>query len=277
MQNHVARPTRALVGVLTMAVGAFTVVAGLAQPAGAHESEVEPEPVDNGLSCPELAEAFGVDQMWEEFKIDDVANDDFTETYTIDDRGTEDEGDDATVTITVKAGKTFEWESNIGIDAVYVQGRDDDHGAYFYLYAPEADSEEMFSDVDLGTPPWHHWDKNKIKSISFCFDEDHGAPTTSSTTTSTTEAPSTTSTTEAPSTTSTTEAPSSTTSSSVSPTTQTPSTNLSPPSTAPDRSLPITGSSTGPMVIAGLGLLLAGALLVGGTQLWRRFGRSDAV
>ncbi len=151
--------------------GAGLLVAAFAGPAAAHESTVEPKPKDEGLSCPELAEEHAGGQAWQYYTTEDVADGDHSETYTVDDIGT--------VTVTVKSGKTFEWTSTFGIDAIYVQGRDAERSpnSYFYLYAADADSQEATEDVDLGTPPWHKWDTNKIKSITFCFDRERKPPT----------------------------------------------------------------------------------------------------
>jgi LPXTG-motif cell wall-anchored protein len=181
MAHGVVTPRwRGVVGLTSVVAGAGLLVAALAGPAAAHESTVEPTPEDEGLSCPELAEDHAGGQTWQQFTIDDVADGDHSETYTVDGVGT--------VTVTVKSGKTFEWSSTFGIDAIYVQGRDTElsPNSYFYLYAPDAALEhEATGDVDLGTPPWHKWDTNKIKSISFCFDEESETPPTSDTPTST--------------------------------------------------------------------------------------------
>jgi LPXTG-motif cell wall-anchored protein len=266
MDHQVTSVRRALVGLAAMAVGAVGIVVGLTTPASAHESSVEPEPVEGGLSCLELAELFDIDQDWDEFIIEDVADGDHTETHTLSDRGTPDDAaDDATVTVSVTNGKTFEWESTVGIDAIYVQGRDDGmtENSYFYLY-----EEEAFEDIDHGTPPWHKWDKNRIKSISFCWDDEDQStpPTTAPPTTAppTTEEPTTT----APPTT---EEPSTTSSSIDVTTTMAPTTS---PPTVPvsEEELPQTGSNTGMLVAIGAGLLIAGAVLVFSTrQFWRRY------
>jgi len=169
---------RGVVGLTSLMAGAGLLVAALAGPAAAHESSVEPKPKDEGLSCPELSDEHAGGQLWQVYTIDDVADGDHSETYTV--------GGAGTVTVTVKGGKTFEWSSTFGIDAIYVQGRDAglSPNSYFYLYAPdqEATDKEATEDVDLGTPPWHRWDTNKIKSISFCYDAEKETPPTSETT-----------------------------------------------------------------------------------------------
>jgi LPXTG-motif cell wall-anchored protein len=175
-----------------------------------------------------------------QFTIDDVADGDHSETYTVDDVGT--------VTVTVKSGKTFAWSSTFGIDAIYVRGRDTElsPNSYFYLYAPNADSDEATEDVELGTPPWHKWDTNKIKSISFCFDEENKTTTSSTDTTM----PSTTTTTPV-----------------VSVTTAPPTV----PMTTPPDTLPKTGSdNTGLLLALGGVLVLGGGALLATTRIFRR-------
>jgi hypothetical protein len=269
MQQSVTRPRRALAGLILMGFGAGGLVTALAAPATAHESKDEPDKLPDGLSCIELAELYDIDQDWEQLVIDDLPDqDEFTNTYVLSDRGTpEDESDDATVTIKVKKRKTFEWSATVGIDAVYVQGSDTgmEENSYFYLY----DQEEM-SDIDLGTPPYRDYRKNKIKSITFCWDDDHRPP--DSTTTSTTATTDTTTTTMVEETTTTVEE---TTTTMVDETTTTEAATT--PTTAPPTTsdsgggLPVTGSNTGMLVAIGAGLLAAGAALVASTRsIWRR-------
>ena len=231
---------RGVVGLTSLVAGAGLLVAALAGPAAAHESTVEPKPKDEGLSCPGLAEEHAGGQAWQYYTTEDVADGDHSETYTVDDIGT--------VTVTVKSGKTFEWSSTFGIDAIYVQGRDAElsPNSYFYLYAANADSQEATEDVDLGTPPWHKWDTNKIKSITFCFDENKTTTTSSTDTTM----PSTT-----------------TTAPVVSVTTAPPTV----PVTTPPGTLPKTGSdSTGLLLALGGVLVLGGGALIATTRIFRR-------
>jgi LPXTG-motif cell wall-anchored protein len=233
---------RGVVGLTSFVTGAGLLVAALAGPAAAHESTVEPKPKDEGLSCPGLAEEHAGGQAWQYYTTEDVADGDHSETYTVDDIGT--------VTVTVKSGKTFEWSSTFGIDAIYVQGRDAElsPNSYFYLYAANADSQEATEDVDLGTPPWHKWDTNKIKSITFCFDENKTTTTSSTDTTM----PSTT-----------------TTAPVVSVTTAPPTV----PVTTPPGTLPKTGSdSTGLLWALGGVLVLGGGALIATTRIVRRHG-----
>ncbi len=247
-----------------MSVGAALVVTGLASPASAHGKE-EPEPAPNGKNCIELGNQHQINTGWSETVISDLPDqEEYTNTYDL--------GNGESVEVTVENRKYIEWTSTIGIDAVYVQGEDDEKGGYFYVYAwtPSEDDEET-SDYHLGTPPWDKVEKNKIESISFCYDDGETPPSTTppSTTPPSTTPPSTTPpSTEAPTTTvvdqtTTTEAPQQTT---VAPTT-------TPSTTVPDNEgdLPRTGSNTGLLVAVGVGLLaLGGVLLATKRQLWSR-------
>jgi LPXTG-motif cell wall-anchored protein len=112
----------------------------------------------------------------------------------ISDRGTpDDDSDDATVTIDmVMELKNFNWSSNVGIDAIYVKGGSE--GSYFYGYQPDVShegqvvgpGEEATEDIDLGTPPWKVEGKNQISHVTFCWDDEQGPTTSSSSTSSTT-------------------------------------------------------------------------------------------
>jgi LPXTG-motif cell wall-anchored protein len=268
MAHGVLTPrTRGVVGLVSVVSGTGLLVAALAGPAAAHESTVEPKPKDEGLSCLELADEHAGDQTWEQYTIDDVADGDQTETYAVDDVGT--------VTVSVKAGKTFEWTSTFGIDAVYVQGRDATRSpnSYFYLYAPTADSKESNGDIDLGTPPWHKWDTNKIKSISFCYDHENETPPTSDTPTSTesttTSVVESTTTSESPTTSveqTTTTQPATTTTASEGGTTTT-------QVITSDDTLPKTGSdNTWVLLALGSLLVFGGCMLIATTRIFRRHG-----
>lgn len=258
---------RGVVGLTSLTAGAGLLVAALAGPAAAHESSVEPKPKDEGLSCLELADEHAGGQTWQQYTIEDVADGDHTETHTIDGVGT--------VTVSVKGGKTFEWTSSFGIDAVYVQGRDAGRSpnSYFYLYAPTASSAEATGDVDLGTPPWHKWDTNKIKSISFCYDREDETPPTSdtpsSTASTTTSVVESTTTSESPTTsveqTTTTTEPGTTTTASEGATTTT--------EVVTGDTLPKTGSdNTWVLLALGALLVFGGGTLIATTRIFRRDG-----
>jgi LPXTG-motif cell wall-anchored protein len=258
---------RGVVGLTSVATGTVLLVSVLAGPAGAHESTVEPKPKDEGLSCLELADEHAGGQTWQQYTIEDVADGDHTETNTVDGVGT--------VTVSVTSGKTFEWTSTFGIDAIYVQGRDAERSpnSYFYLYAPTADSKESTGDIDLGTPPWHKRDTNKIKSISFCYDHEKETPPTSdtpssteSTTTSVVESTTTSESTATSVEQTTTTRPGITTTASEGTTTTMPvATN--------EGTLPKTGSDNTRVLLAlGALLVFGGGALIATTQLFRRHG-----
>jgi len=249
--------TRGVVGLTSLLAGAGLLVA-LAAPAGAHRGK-EPHPVGE-TSCPELEVALEIDAGWTVVDIGagDLPDEGSSQTYVLSDRGTpDDDSDDATVTITVvTAAKVFDWTSNIGIDAILVTGGSE--GSYFYGYQPDVSKEgavvgdgaEATSDVDLGTPPYGQPGKNPIKSISFCFDDEHKPPP-SSTTSSSTPMPSTTTTT----------APV------VSVTTAPPTV----PVTNQPGTLPETGSnSTGLLLTLGGVLVLGGGAILATTRIARR-------
>lgn len=192
--THESRSRRRVAaGLASMTIGAVAIVAGLAMPASAHEGKEPAEvPENNSLSCADLAEKFGIDADWTESKIESGAlpGEGESETYDLTPGDT---SDDATVTITMNIElKNFDWESTVGIDAVYVKGGQE--GSYFYGYQPEVagynepgagtvvgEGAEATSDVDLGTPPYPNRDeyrtKNQISHITFCWDGEGGTTT----------------------------------------------------------------------------------------------------
>ena len=249
-----------------MSAGAALLVVGIAGPASAHGDQ-EPEqpkaPVD--LTCLQVADFYEIDQDWTEFKISDLPEDEVKTDYTVDDTGT------VSIKIT-DDGSILEWWSTFGIDAVYVNGTNADEGSYFYLYEQDGHPEATH-DYHLGVPPWNTPNKNQIKSVSFCYDDEGKPPETTvppTTTPPTTEAPSTT---EAPTTsTPETTVPESTTSTAPAVVTTTPPTTTPPTTEAPSGGLPKTGSNTGLLVAIGAGLLAIGAALVASKrQIWKRF------
>jgi LPXTG-motif cell wall-anchored protein len=258
---------RGVVGLTSVVSGTVLLVSALAGPAGAHESTVEPKPKDEGLSCLELADEHAGGQSWQQYTIGDVADGDHTETYTVEGVGT--------VTVSVKSGKTFEWTSTFGIDAIYVQGRDAERSpnSYFYLYAPTAESKESTGDIDLGTPPWHKWDTNKIKSISFCYDHEKETPPTSdtpsSTESTTTSVVESTTTSESP----TTSVEQTTTTQPATTTTASEGTTTTMPVATDEGTLPKTGSDNTWMLLAlGALLVFGGGALIATTRMFRRHG-----
>ncbi|HET9345297.1 MAG TPA: hypothetical protein VFO05_06310 [Candidatus Limnocylindrales bacterium] len=155
MHNHsitgpVASRLRAIggVGVLTVAM-----LAGTAGTASA--ASVAPTPINDGNpTCASF------DAGWTELKVDNgLGNGTFT---------------DGTLEVTISnfqnsnAGTpgSFEWSSNIGIDAVFVKAGNDKHN--LFVYDPESTG-----DTDLGPQAGQG---NGISHISFCYDEDDAPP-----------------------------------------------------------------------------------------------------
>lgn len=181
-------------GLTSMAIGAVAVVAGLAAPAAAHEGKEPVEiPETSNLSCADLADEFGIEADWIESKIEAGSLPGEGESATFD-LTPDDEGDDAFVTIDMRMElKYFDWESTVGIDAIYVKGGS--MGSYFYSYQPElasyhednegeiiGEGAEATSDVGLGTPPWKVEGKNQISHVTFCWDGETTATTAPPTT-----------------------------------------------------------------------------------------------
>ncbi len=121
----------------------------------ASAASVAPIPIDSGNpTCSSFAPAGA---SWSEFKLQDasLANG----TYS-----------DGTLTVTItnfvqsanqEAG-SFDWASNIGVDAVFVKAGSSKH--HLYVYAPEATG-------DTGLSP-QAGRGNGISHISFCYDID---------------------------------------------------------------------------------------------------------
>jgi hypothetical protein len=149
-----ARGSRTVVG-FSAAIG---LIAALAMPAlGA---SVDPELIDQtaNLEC----DAFEADgQSWATLKVD--PNPDGAGPFHYSD-GT------LSVTITNAEGdKSFDWSSNIGVDAVYVKAGAG--GSNLYRYDPPS---EVTSDADLVSPGVSG---NGISHISFCYDDENPTPT----------------------------------------------------------------------------------------------------
>ncbi|HUG64693.1 MAG TPA: hypothetical protein VMK83_05695 [Gaiellaceae bacterium] len=131
-------------------VTAFTAVALVASSlAGA--AKVAPE-FSAGAANKSCSNFQGAGQTWIELKVDPNANGTFS---------------DGTLTVTItntQNDKTFDWSSNIGVDAVFVKAGND--GSYLYRYDPPS---EETSDSGLTSPGDSG---NEISHISFCYDVD---------------------------------------------------------------------------------------------------------
>ena len=129
---------RTIIGLLA----ALGLVAALTMPALA--SHVEPTPVNEGNpTCSDF------DASWSELKVDPPGNGEFSDGIL-------------TVTVSNYANNEFDWESNIGVDAVFVKAGSDKHN--LYLYDPEATEDDGLTAQD--------GQGNGISHISFCYDED---------------------------------------------------------------------------------------------------------
>ena len=137
------------VGVLTIAM--------LAGTAGAvSAASVTPTPVNGGNpTCADF------DGSWTQFKLEGGALGDGT--YS-----------DGTLEVTISNFQnsssgtpgSFDWSSNIGVDAVFVKAGSDKHNLYEY-------NPESTGDIDLGPQAGQG---NGISHISFCYDEDDAPP-----------------------------------------------------------------------------------------------------
>jgi hypothetical protein len=215
---------RIAVGVALMAFGTVGLVA--ANPASAHlgapVQASEPTHVTGNATCGDLAPDGA---NWTELKVEPVVN------------GTSSDGT-LTVTIVVDEngpnGPTFDWTSDIGVDAVFVKGGPDGN---LYLYDPESTGD---SGLHAPTNP-ANGKYYGLSHVSFCYDEDDTTTTTSSTTTTSMppgggEMPP-------------------------------PGEQAPPPAVAVPRDhLPVTGRGTTAMLIGGSLLLAAGLALVAGSR-----------
>jgi hypothetical protein len=137
-------------------VGLLTVVM-LAGTAGvASAASVTPTPINDGNpTCGD----FNAD--WTQFKLEGGALGDGTFT-------------DGTLEVTISNFQnsdsgtpgSFDWSSNIGVDAVFVKAGSDKHN--LFVYDPESTG-----DTDLGAQAGQG---NGISHISFCYDEDDAPP-----------------------------------------------------------------------------------------------------
>ena len=141
--------------VIAMAIAAIALASdlGVLSSREAQAGHVQPEllPGPNaGIKCSDLE---GTGQTWIELKFEggDLKNGSLTEGAL-------------TVTISNLTADTFDWSSNIGVDAVFVKGGN--QGSNLYVYDPPTEST---GDDNLGIP---NPSNNSISHISFCFDEE---------------------------------------------------------------------------------------------------------
>ena len=171
MNAMTQRRTAAGVAVLMLAaLLQYVLLAVSAVPASA--SHVQPELLifNGNRTCSQLA---GPGQTWIELKVDPNADGVYS---------------DGVLTVTISNttnDKTFDWTSNIGLDAVLVKAGST--GSYLYRYDPPS---EATSDTNLTSPGAAN--QNGISHISFCYDRDAATTTTTQGTTTTTQGTTTT-------------------------------------------------------------------------------------
>lgn len=145
---------------ITGALAALGLLGALAMPALA--ASVEPEFID--ISANRECDDFqGPGQTWITLKVD--PNPDGAGPF---------EYSDGTLTVWItnaQDDKTFDWSSNIGVDAVYVKAGAG--GSHLYRYDPPA---EATADTGLSSPGEQG---NGISHISFCYDVGDPTPTPS--------------------------------------------------------------------------------------------------
>lgn len=191
----------------------------------------------------------GTGQDWIELKVDPPGG------------GTYGDGT-LSVTITNYTSNSFDWSSNIGVDAVIVKTGQD--GANLYRYDPPSEST---GDTNLVTPG-----NNATSHISFCYDlVDPTTTTTEAEETTTTQAEETTTTQAEATTTTLVDTTTTTIGDEVLPTVITTSTTAAPTTTAADEVLdtevlPFTGSDNDMLALLAGGLGLLGTLVLASTR-----------
>jgi LPXTG-motif cell wall-anchored protein len=151
-----------VIGLLLGAIGVATAAQAIAAPGAPAQT-----PVPGNPTCAELAPD---GTTWTELKYEPVVDgqdSDGTLTVTVDVHPNED------------TGPTFDWSSNIGVDAVFVKGGP---GGNLYLY------DEATGDTGLHAPINPANDKYYgLSHLSFCYDTGDGTTTTTEPTTTTTD------------------------------------------------------------------------------------------
>ena len=148
--NTVASRIRAIGGISALTVAILAGTAGVA-----HAASVTPTPVNSGNpTCDDF------DASWTQLKVDGgLGNGTFS---------------DGTLSVTISNFQnsssgtpgSFDWSSNIGVDAVFVKAGNDKHN--LFVYAPESTG-----DTNLGPQAGQG---NGISHISFCYDGDDAPP-----------------------------------------------------------------------------------------------------
>jgi uncharacterized repeat protein (TIGR01451 family) len=137
----------ALGGAVVTALTAIALVASSLAGAAKVEPELISGASNQGKDC---SDNVGPGQSWVQLKVDPNADGVYS---------------DGTLQVTIsntQDDKTFDWSSNIGVDAVIVKGGAD--GSYIYRYDPPS---EQTSDTGLTAPG-----QNAISHVNFCYDAD---------------------------------------------------------------------------------------------------------
>jgi hypothetical protein len=156
MDMHTSTRRRVAIVVAAMAGAAGLFVA---LPASAQSNDGEVVPGNPG--CDDVAPE-GV--TWIELKVEPPEDGEFSDgtlTVNVDVSDTDD-------------GQVFDWDSNIGVDAVIVKGGPN---ANVYFYDPES-----MGDTGLHAPVGPSGEWAGLSHISFCYDEDDVPPPTTPTT-----------------------------------------------------------------------------------------------
>jgi hypothetical protein len=150
--QHLPARLRAIGGISVLSIAMLVGMAGAASAAS-----VTPTPISSGNpTCSDF------NSGWTELKVENPGNGTFT---------------DGTLTVTISNFQnsssgtpgSFDWSSNIGVDAVLVKAGSDKHN--LYVYNPE-------STGDTGLGP-QAGEGNGISHLSFCYDADAPAPSVS--------------------------------------------------------------------------------------------------
>jgi hypothetical protein len=152
---------------IVIAVGAMLAAALLLSGSRAEATHVSPVflagATNDGKRC---SDNVGAGQTWTELKVEGATLTNGPHTLG-----------PLTVTIANLTDDTFDWTSNIGVDAVVVKGGSG--GSHLYRYDPPTEST---GDTGLGVPDPAN---NGISHISFCYDLPDPTPTPTPTPTAT--------------------------------------------------------------------------------------------
>jgi hypothetical protein len=152
--SRIATRARAIVGIGILSVAMVAGTAGVAQAAS-----VPAQPINSGN--PTCGDFVPAGQAWTQFKLDagNLGNGTYSDGILI-----------VTISNYVNSNSgtpgSFDWSSNIGVDAVFVKAGTDKHN--LFVYDPESTG-----DTDLGPQAGQG---NGISHISFCYDNDPQTP-----------------------------------------------------------------------------------------------------